>query len=109
MQLRMSKKKHHKLNKLLKQQQFQQLAAGVPVTPALPKPSVTSDAHSLPAAPAAIALPADRHLQHEILRTLISLVVIVTLLVVAVGVDRRTTDFARFGSWLFQTLRLNNK
>ncbi|HSX42443.1 MAG TPA: hypothetical protein VLE93_03820 [Candidatus Saccharimonadales bacterium] len=102
----MSKKKKSRLNKMLKAQQLQQISAGqvLPVSPTTPAPMAVMTIAANP-----VVRPADRHLSREILRTLISLLVVAALLFTAVIVDRRTNLFTTFGAWLFQALRLANK
>ena len=62
---------------------------------------------ALPAAPTALALPADTHLAKEVRRTLLSFLLIAVILVVVVVVDRRSPYLLTFGARLFSFFRLN--
>lgn len=108
----MSKKKHSKLNKLLKERQLQQLASGQTLAQIEPtvrsEPTVTRV--SEPKTNTVIEPSSnDSHIGREILRTLISLMIVAVLLVAAVIVDRHTHYLTNFGAWLFKALRLNTK
>jgi len=112
----MAKKKKNKLNKILKQRQLQQLATSREIEP-LPTVSVAQPATIFQppstVSPStnftSVAAVPDNRFGREILRTLISLLIVAILLVIAVIIDRRTSYFTNFSNWLFYTLRLNNK
>jgi len=107
----MSKKNKKNLQKLLEKKRALQEISTQRVEPTKPSILSTFRSTSSPSAvhPAVVtetepvaAIPT--HHSKEIIRTLISVLIIVLLMTGAIIVDKKTSKFTNFGNWLYRTL-----
>lgn len=114
----MSKKNKKNLQKLLeKKRALQEISASATVVPSKAKPVVRPTTFNAPsftshlpqeaitqmAVEPELASQIPTHHSKEIIRTLISVLIIAILMTGAIITDRKSPDFTNFGNWLYRT------
>lgn len=105
----MSKKSKKNIQQLIeKKRQLQLLQKQNSADSALPTELMSQPSSTVLREVTAVVTNTNSGVGRELVRTLISVLIITGLLIGFVAVDKRTTAVKRAGEWLYQTLRLSS-